>query len=158
MTTAELPASLAEIVEDFQSVPDPQRLELLLEFSDELPDLPERYDGHTEEMEQVIECQTPLFLAVELDRSGDHSADPLVQLYVAAPAEAPTSRGFASVLQQGVAGLPASTVLEVPEDLASRLGLAKALTPLRLRGMSALLGRLKRNVREQLAESTGDQA
>lgn len=112
MTTSELPASLAEIVEDFQSVPDPQRLELLLEFSDELPDLPERYDGHTEEMEQVIECQTPLFLAVELDRSGDHSADPLVQLYVAAPAEAPTSRGFASVLQQGVAGLPASTVLE----------------------------------------------
>ena len=96
-------------------------------------------------------CQTPLFLAVELDRTGEHAADPLVQLFVAAPAEAPTSRGFASVLQQGVAGLPASTVLEVPEDLASRLGLAKALTPLRLRGMSALLGRLKRNVREQLA-------
>lgn len=158
MTTSQLPAPLAEIVEDFQSVPDPQRLELLLEFSDELPELPERYAGHTEEMEQVIECQTPLFLAVELDAEGDHAADPLVRLFVTAPPEAPTSRGFASVLQQGVAGLPASTVLEVPEDLATRLGLAKALTPLRLRGMSALLGRLKRNVRDQLADLTGGRA
>lgn len=158
MSTTDLPDSLAEIVEDFQSVPDPQRLELLLEFSDELPELPARYEGHLEEMEQVVECQSPLFLAVELETEGaDANGDPIVQLFVSAPAEAPTARGFASVLQQGLNGLPAQTVLDVPEDIPTRLGLTKALTPLRLRGMSAMLGRIKRNVRESLEAARSPQ-
>lgn len=156
MTTAELPETLRGIVEDFQSVPDPEKLELLLEFSEELPSLPERYAGHEDEMEQVVECQTPLFLAVELegpDAAGAGSApeDSIVHLFISAPPEAPTSRGFASVLAQGLEGLPARTVLSVPEDLSARLGLQKALTPLRLRGMSAMLGRIKRNISDQLA-------
>lgn len=142
-----LPETLDGIVEDFRSVPDADRLELLLEFSDELPELPERYSSG--EMEQVTECQTPLFLAVELENTPEHP----VHLYVAAPPEAPTSRGFASVLQQGLDGLPAEQVLAVPEDLPNRLELARALTPLRLRGMSALLARVKRNIREKLPAS-----
>ena len=154
MSTAELPETLRGIVEDFQSVPDPEKLELLLEFSEELPSLPERYAGHEDEMEQVVECQTPLFLAVELegpDATGAAAEDSIVHLFISAPPEAPTSRGFASVLAQGLEGLPARTVLSVPEDLSARLGLQKALTPLRLRGMSAMLGRIKRNISDQLA-------
>ncbi|MDI3330982.1 MAG: SufE family protein [Micrococcus sp.] len=160
MTAAGLPETLRGIVEDFQSVPDPEKLELLLEFSEELPALPERYAGHEDEMEQVTECQSPLFLAVELHdpRSGQPQApdagpaspDSIVRLFVSAPPEAPTSRGFASVLAQGLDGLPAGTVLAVPADLSSRLGLQKALTPLRLRGMSAMLGRIKRNISDRL--------
>jgi cysteine desulfuration protein SufE len=155
MTATTLPETLRGIIEDFQSVPDPEKLELLLEFSDELPALPERYAGHEDEMEQVIECQSPLFLAVELEDPQGHDAGPaspdsIVRLFVSAPPEAPTSRGFASVLAQGLDGLPAQTVLAVPEDLSSRLGLQKALTPLRLRGMSAMLGRIKRNITDQL--------
>ncbi|GAA4778524.1 SufE family protein [Citricoccus nitrophenolicus] len=157
-----IPAKLQEIIDDFQAVPDAEKLELLLEFSDELPALPPRYDGHQEEMEQVVECQTPLFLALELEPAPEapsgtaghddgQSTDPLVRLFVSAPPEAPTTRGFASVLSQGLDGIPAAEVLAIPEDLASRLGLQKALTPLRLRGMSALLGRIKRNVSLRLA-------
>lgn len=142
-----VPAALAEIIDDFAGVPDPEKLELLLEFSDELPALPERYDGHEAEMEQVVECQTPLFLAVEL--GGEPGPQAPVRLFITAPPEAPTTRGFASVLTQGLDGLSALDVLDVPEDIPTRLGLAKALTPLRLRGMSAMLGRIKRNVREQ---------
>ena len=41
-----LPAALAEIAEDFSSVSARERLQLLLEFSDELPALPERFTGH----------------------------------------------------------------------------------------------------------------
>lgn len=52
------------------------------------------------------------------------------------------------MLTQGLDGLSALEVVDVPEDIPTRLGLAKALT-LRLRGMSAMLGRIKRNVREQ---------
>lgn len=167
MTAAALPETLRGIIEDFQSVPDPEKLELLLEFSDDLPALPERYSGHEDEMEQVIECQSPLFLAVELHNprardpqspdAGPASPDSIVRLFVSAPPEAPTSRGFASVLAQGLDGLSAQTVLAVPEDLSSRLGLQKALTPLRLRGMSAMLGRIKRNIANQLADQSADQ-
>lgn len=160
-----VPAKLQEIIDDFQAVPDAEKLELLLEFSEELPALPPRYEGHQDEMEQVVECQTPLFLALELEPAPEapagtagaegHDAgpspDPLVRLFVSAPPEAPTTRGFASVLSQGLDGLPASEVLAVPEDLAGRLGLQKSLTPLRLRGMSALLGRIKRNITSRLA-------
>ncbi|MBB4735148.1 SufE family protein [Micrococcus cohnii] len=142
-----VPPALAEIVDDFAQVPDPERLELLLEFSDELPALPERYDGHEDEMEQVVECQSPLFLAVELE--GEPGPDAAVHLFVSAPPEAPTTRGFASVLAQGLNGVSVADVLAVPDDVPNRLGLAKALTPLRLRGMTAMLGRIKRNVREQ---------
>ncbi|MDO5635005.1 MAG: SufE family protein [Micrococcus sp.] len=141
-----LPAALAEIIDDFEAVPEGQRLELLLEFSDELPVLPERYDGHEDQMEQVIECQSPLFLAVELE--GEAGAEAPVKLFISAPPEAPTTRGFASVLAQGLDGVTAREVLEVPDDIPNRLGLTRALTPLRLRGMSAMLGRIKRNVAE----------
>lgn len=142
-----LPTALAEIVDDFAAVPDPEKLELLLEFSDELPELPARYDGHEEEMEQVVECQSPLFLAVEVEGEAA-GPESVIRLFITAPAEAPTTRGFASVLSQGLDGLTAAEILAVPDDMPNRLGLAKALTPLRLRGMSAMLGRIKRNVRD----------
>ncbi|XNZ01054.1 SufE family protein [Micrococcus luteus] len=152
--TTALPSALAEIVDDFAAVPDPEKLELLLEFSDELPALPARYDGHEEEMEQVVECQSPLFLAVEVEgqedgAGGGEPAGPesVIRLFITAPAEAPTTRGFASVLSQGLDGLTAAEILAVPDDIPNRLGLANALTPLRLRGMSAMLGRIKRNVK-----------
>ncbi|NDK30416.1 SufE family protein [Nesterenkonia haasae] len=141
-----LPSALAEIAEDFHSVGDRERLELLLDFSRELPELPAKYgDNYSESMEQVVECQSPLFLAIE------HNDDGTVQLVFAAPAEAPTTRGFASILQQGLSGLSGDEILAVPDDLHQRLGLAKAITPLRLRGMAAMLGRIKHNIRQQMA-------
>lgn len=141
--TADLPIALAEIVEDFHAVSERERLELLLELSRELPELPERFgENYAETMEQVVECQSPLFLSVEHDDAGQ------VQLIFAAPAEAPTTRGFASILQQGLSGLSGEEILQVPDDLHQRLGLAKAITPLRLRGMAAMLSRVKHNIRE----------
>lgn len=138
---------LDELIADFQDLPESDRLELLLEFSDNLPAPPERYAGHEDEMEQVVECQTPLFLAVEY--SDDE--DPIVTLIISAPPEAPTTRGFAGVLIEGLSGQRASEILAVPDDIPNRLGLTNALTPLRLRGMSALLGRIKRNITSHLS-------
>ena len=77
---------LQEIADDFRSLPDKDRLQLLLEFSQDLPALPERYAGHRDRMEPVPECQTPLFLAVEVE------PDEMVHLYFDAPPEAPTTR------------------------------------------------------------------
>lgn len=149
--TADLPQTLTEIVEDFHAVTERERLELLLELSRELAELPESYsDNYSTQMEQVVECQTPLFLAVEYD-----DAASTAQLIFAAPAESPTTRGFASILQQGLSGLSYQQILDVPNDLHQRMGLAKAITPLRLRGMSAMLSRVKQNIRQHQAQQVG---
>jgi cysteine desulfuration protein SufE len=138
-----LPPRLQEIAEEFTDTPDSMRLQTLLEFSEELPPLPERYADHHDLLEQVPECQTPLFLAVEVD------ADGVVHLFFEAPREAPTTRGFAGILHAALDGLGADEVLETPEEFPSRLGLVDLVSPLRLRGMAAMLGRIKRQVREK---------
>jgi cysteine desulfuration protein SufE len=142
---AALNPRLQEIVDDFRGVPDKDRLQLLLEFSQDLPPLPERYAGHRDRMEPVPECQTPLFLAVEVE------PDETVRLYFDAPAEAPTTRGFAAILHAGLDGLDADEVLATPPEFSSRLGLADLVSPLRLRGMAAMLSRIKRQVIQQRA-------
>ena len=142
---AELTGALAEIRDDFQALEQNDRLQLLLEFSDELPELPERYSEHPDLLERVEECQAPVFIFVEVDARG------IVNLFATAPREAPTTRGFASILVQGLAGLTTDEVLAVPDDFPQTLGLTQAVSPLRIRGMSALLGRAKRQVRQKLA-------
>ena len=69
-----------------------------------------------------------------------------VRLYFKAPREAPTTRGFAGVLHEGLDGLSAAEILAVPDDMPELLGLTRAITPLRMRGMTAMLGRIKRKV------------
>ncbi|HEY4422032.1 MAG TPA: SufE family protein [Pseudonocardia sp.] len=138
-----LPPQLAELVEDFSEVGPKDRLQLLLELSQELPALPERYADAADTMEQVHECQSPLFLAVEVEPAGDRT----VHLFFSAPPEAPTTRGFASIMQTGLDGEPAADVLAVPDDFYTQLGLAQAVSPLRLRGMAAMLSRIKNQVR-----------
>jgi cysteine desulfuration protein SufE len=140
--TAEfLPAPLAEIVDDFAAAPPRDRLEMLLEYAVGLPPLPERLREHPERLEPVPECQSPLFVTTELE-------DGHVRIYADAPAEAPTTRGFAGIFHAGLDGLPAEDVLSVPGDITARLALAEVVSPLRLRGAAALLGRIQRQVRE----------
>ena len=143
-SAAELPEQLAQIREDFLALAVRERLQLLLEFSNELPELPERYLDHPDLLERVEECQSPVFIFVEVDDAS------IVHLYATAPKEAPTTRGFASILAQGLAGLTAEEVLAVPDDYPNTIGLTEAVSPLRIRGMTALLGRTKRQVREKL--------
>ncbi|WP_028278625.1 SufE family protein [Arthrobacter sp. H5] len=147
METTAIPQQLAEIVDDFQALDEPDRLQLLLEFSRGLPELPERFREHPELLEQVVECQSPLFLTLEFAPLPER----IVSLYFSAPQEAPTTRGFAGVLLEGLNGLPAAEILAVPDDVPERLGLTRAITPLRMRGMAAMLGRIKRQIRESPA-------
>jgi cysteine desulfuration protein SufE len=145
MTDVTLAPALAEIRDDFLGLEQPDRLQLLLEFSNELPELPARYQDHPDLFERVVECQSPVYIFVEVD---EHD---IVHLFATAPRESPTTRGFASILAQGLAGLTAGEVLAVPDDYPQMLGLTQAVSPLRIRGMSALLGRTKRQVRDKLA-------
>ena len=134
---------LQEIAEDFTALAGNERLQLLLEFAGELPPLPARYADHRDLLEAVPECQSPLFLAVEVGQDGT------VHLFFDAPPEAPTTRGFAGILHAGLDGLAAEQVLQTPGEFSARLGLQDLVSPLRLRGLAAMLARIKRQVRDQ---------
>ena len=141
-----IPQALQEIADDFGAMEESQRLELLLEFSDELPDLPQRLKGDPKLLEPVPECQSPIFIRVEVDGT---QPDSTVHLFFSAPAEAPTTRGFAGILNEGLDGATVQTVLEVPADFPLKLNIEKQVSPLRLNGMSGMLARIQRQVREK---------
>lgn len=136
--------AVTELINDFNEISLKERLNLLLEFSDNLPDLPARYLDHPDLLERVEECQSPIFLFVEVNNDR-------VELFFSAPPEAPTTRGFASILHEALDGASVKEVLEVDDDFPSQIGLAEAVSPLRMRGMRAMLHRIKRQVREKSA-------
>jgi cysteine desulfuration protein SufE len=137
-----MPPKLSEIVNEFAAAPRDVVLEMLLEFSDAIPPLPADLAGH-EGMEQVPECQTQFFLKATVQ------PDDTVQTWFDCPPEAPTTRAFAGILAEGLEGATATEILAVPDDLYARMGLAHAISPLRIRGGSAILARLKRQVAAQ---------
>jgi cysteine desulfuration protein SufE len=141
--TQSLPESLATISQDFLALGDSDRIQYLLEFALELPDLPQRYRDHPELFERVEECQSPVYIFVEVDE------DNVVSVFATAPEQAPTTRGFASILASGLSGLKTLEVLGVSDDFPNTLGLAKIISPLRLRGMAGMLRRIKRQVLEK---------
>ncbi len=138
-------AELQRIVDLFAGAPKDLRAQALLEYSRKLPELPPELAGHPELMESVPECQTPFFLATEVDD------DDRVTLHFQVPPESPTTRGFAGILSSGLNGAPAEAVLETPNDFYMKMGLAEVISSLRLRGMSAILARLKRQVAAHVA-------
>jgi cysteine desulfuration protein SufE len=135
-----LPASLAEIRDEFLELPESDRLQLLLEFSQELPAVPAEYEGHPELYERVAECQSPVFIVIDVD------AEDIVSMHATAPPQAPTTRGFASILAQGITGLTADEVLGIPADFPQSIGLTRVVSPLRISGMTGMLMRAKRQV------------
>ena len=137
-----MPDDLTNVVNDFAAVPPELRIELLVEQSERVPPLPEHLAGHPELLEEVEECQTPFFLATEVD---EHDR---VLVWFDCPPSAPTTRGFAGILSTGLNGATVDEVLAVPDDFYQEMGLAQALSPLRLQGMDAILFRLKRQLRE----------
>ena len=139
-----LPDALAEIRDEFLELPESDRLQLLLEFSNGLPAVSDEVAAHPEMYERVAECQSPVYIYVELTNGA-------VTMHATAPAEAPTTRGFASILAQGIAGLSPESVLAIPDDYPQSIGLTRVVSPLRLSGMTGMLMRAKRQVRERLA-------
>lgn len=142
MSTTHVPDALAEIRDDFLELPEGDRLQLLLEFSHELPAVSAEVAGHPEMYERVAECQSPVYIYVEV-------IDDVVTMHATAPPEAPTTRGFASILVQGVTGLTADEVLAIPDDYPQSIGLTRAVSPLRIGGMTGMLMRVKRQVSQK---------
>lgn len=137
------PPKLQEVIYDFRDVEPRERLEYLLEFAMELPDLPERLNQKRDQMEQVHECQTPVFLHTELNKGA-------VEFFLDIPPESPTVRGYAAILQAGLNQAMPKEVLATPEDVYMLLGLHEAITPQRLRGLHFLMVYMKKQVEKLL--------
>ncbi|MCQ3804363.1 MAG: SufE family protein [bacterium] len=140
-----LPERLERILTLLQSTPRSIRGHALLDLSRTLPPLPPEYHGDMrDQLERVVECQTPFFLATRLEE------DQTVRMFFDAPPQAPTIRGYAGLLSVGLDGEPAQTVLDLPEDFYYGVGLEEVVSPLRLRGMGAIVATLKNQVRRHL--------
>lgn len=137
-----IPSSLQRVVDRFERAPRELRVQALLAYAKKVPPLPDDLVEDRSDLERVHECQTPFFVATRVGSDGT------VHFFFDAPPESPTVRGFAGILHEGLDGLSADEVLAVPPDFYARMGLGEVVSPLRLRGMSAILARLQRQVRE----------
>jgi cysteine desulfuration protein SufE len=141
-------AALDSIVEELADADRQERIELLIDFAKKLPPLPDRLVAHKDASHRVEECQSPVYLFVEMDGGR-------VMLHADAPIEAPTVRGFVSLLIEGLNGAPAEDVLAIRSDLIDRIGLPEILGMLRVRGLSGVLARLKAEVARAQAMGSG---
>ncbi len=132
-----IPPRLSAIIEDFRLCEDQEKLDLLLEFAQQLPPLPDHLHSQRDAMDQVHECMTPVFVYAEHGPEG-------MYFYFDIPAESPTIRGYAALLCEGVQGTTPTEVLGIPSDFYLEMGLHKVLTPQRLNGISAILAHMKR--------------
>lgn len=143
-----LPDRLQRILALLQSTPRSIRGQALLDLSRTLPPLPSEYEGEMrDQMERVVECQTPFYLAIRLEE------DQTVRMFFDAPPHSPTIRGYAGLLAVGLDGEPAQTLLDLPDDFYYGVGLEEVVSPLRLRGMGAIVATLKNQVRSHLEKA-----
>jgi cysteine desulfuration protein SufE len=136
------PDTLHHIIVTFREASSSaQRLELLVGYAGTLPELPEALQQARDTMEHVDECATPVYLLAQLHQGTVH-------YYIDAPHDAPTMRGFAGLLHAGLNGATPTAIAATPDDLCQQLGLQKALGSLRVRGLTALLRRMKRHAHD----------
>ena len=136
-TDEKIPVRLQEIVEDFAFCEGREKLELLLEYSERMPPLPEWLEDGHESMDQVQECMTPVYVQAKTE-------DGKMTFYFDVPPESPTVRGYAAIMAEGLQGATPQEVLEVPAGFFMQMGLEKVLTQQRLNGISAILAHMKR--------------
>ena len=132
--------TLETLIPRFQAADRNTRLETLLDYSKKLPPLPERLEaekqlGHN----RVHECQTPVYLWVEVDQGRVH-------IHADVPRESPTVRGFISLLARTLDNQTPEVVAQLPDDLLDQLGLSETLGMTRTQGLTAILNRIKRSV------------
>lgn len=135
---------LDEIVEEFQGLDYQTTIEMLIDYAESLPELTEEYKlARDAGYNRVPECQTPVFLWVEI-------SDGVVSIHADVAKESPTVRGFVAILVNAFSGATPEEVLKAPNDLLSRLGLVNKLGITRIQGLSAVYQRIKNEVKKAL--------
>lgn len=139
----QLPERLQEIIDDFAALEGQEKLEYLMELSEQLPPLPEWLAARRDEMDMVHECMTTVFVHATRDDDGR------LTFYLDVPPESPTVRGYATILSEGLAGTTVEEVMAVPTEFYLAMGLQQVLSGQRLTGIGAILAHMKRLAGEQ---------
>lgn len=134
-----MPAALEELVSQFDGLPRQDRIDLLVEYADSLPPVPEELLAARDE-NQVHECMTPVWVWV---RTGDDGPE----LYVDVHETAPTIKAVAAVLIEGCRGATPAEILAIPPDLPVRI-IGPDMVGQRRYGLAALIRTIQRKVRE----------
>ena len=144
--------TLEEYLEEFDGLAPEERLELLVDFARELPQLPPGREGLSRQAScKVNECQTPVFL--------DCSKQGGVLHFVAdVPEKSPIVRGFVAMLVNGLEGEPPAHAESLTPALLDRIGLNEVLGMTRVRGFTGILKRVRDLALENSADSEGDAA
>lgn len=135
--SGDLPEKLAEIVEDFGFIEGQEKLLYLLQFAENMPPLPEWVEAKKEEMDQVHECMTPVFIYAD-------EKDGRLTYYFDVPEESPTVRGYAGIMHEGINNITAEEVLKIPNDFYLDMELQNVISGQRLNGLSAILAHMKK--------------
>ena len=114
-------AHLFQEAESFIRSKGSEKIELLIQYAESLPNLPDWLEKNRDEMDQVHECMTPVFVHPEKTVNG-------LIFHFDVPAESPTVRGFASMMKQGLDHASPDEVLAVPGDFFTAMGLEKVLS------------------------------
>ena len=132
-----LPEKLQEIVEDFSWASRQEKVEMLVQYAQSLPSLPEWLQKKRDGMEPVPECMTPVFLFGEKDENGG------IQFYFDIPPQSPTVQGLAAILANGLNGAKPEEILAVPGDFYTEMSLQDAISYQRLNGFQGVLAHMK---------------
>lgn len=132
-----MPEKLAEIVEDFSFCVGQEKLEYLLQFAEGMPPLPDWVAEKKDDMDQVHECMTPVFIYA-------HEENGRLNYYFDVPEESPTVRGYAAIMQEGVQNIAIDDVLKIPNDFYFAMGLQDVISGQRLNGLTAILAHMKK--------------
>jgi len=135
---------LQAIVEEFQDAEGREKLDLLLDYAESLPPLPDWLAAQHGDMDQVHECMTPLFIYAEQQEGR-------MRFYFDAPPESPTVRGYAALMAEGLNGVTFDELMAVPGDFFNAMGLQQVITFQRIRGISAILAHMKRLATQTVA-------
>lgn len=128
---------LYDLFEEFSELDPNERLELLVELAETLPEVsPDRSAAPVPTECRVQECQTAVDLWVDV-------VDGRVRLEAIVPRQSPLVRGLVAVLVEGVSGASPDEVVTMPDDMLGPLGLSELLGMVRQRGSRGLVAAIK---------------
>ena len=133
------PVAIQELIEEFQDIDEQfERLEVLMEFSEEVEELPvESWNDSN----LVKGCQSVAQIVVEMVEG---------KVWMKAAADAKMVQGLQGILSIAVNGSTPEQVLELTPDFAEEAGILNSLTPSRSNGFRTMFDMVQRNVREAI--------
>lgn len=133
---------LEKIVGEFREADRQGMIELLRDYSEDLPEVPGRIlERMDRDSSRVHECETPVFIWVEPENGA-------VRIFADVPGpDFPTVKGLVSILVNAFDGLSPGEIEAAPADFISSMGLVELLGMRRIWGISAVYSRIRDEVK-----------